>query len=562
VFSALAMGGFSWLSRIGLFRGEGPVNPLSKILLFCTFACLVTGMAGALAHPAMAEAWFGRPLPGPVNDPTQPVVETITTDLPGDILRLGPGPKSSMLNGARIMEDVQRIVGFSLKSKDDGQYLWGRVSGTPAFMDTIEWAAAELKRAGLANAHIETFEGTLTLPVSGSVRLLADPNFGAGSQDVELESAMVGGRGPVNGTVTAPMLYLGRGTAADLTGRDVSGKVAVIHTTPDPGLYNAIIGRQEALMDAGAVGVIEILRQPGNMQSYDGDRHGCRTGLCFTVGGEDGYFLQSVLSEAAKVGKSVSVNLSAASEVTPSAKTGNAVATLPGRNSRTVIVNAHADAWFVGANDNGDGLGALLALARYFANQPRLERTLVFIASAGHHNNLNGLRHFRSVHDDDYVANADLILNIEHVAAGGVARSTGLRRPRPPDYMPENFGLEPVSTTHPQNKQVGISNGAPYILDMWGKGVSCFGLSLNKMIDNFNPGELGAFRDLPTPRTQMISGGIFYHTTGEGVSSLSQSELERAARFYAYLIKQSANAPAGLLHGGAWAGDQTCPQIP
>lgn len=538
------------------------LQPLSRILIFSAFACFVIVAANTPASPAFAEPWFGRPLPGPVNDPTHPVVETITTDLPGDSLQFGPGLRSSELNGARIMEDVQRIVGFSLKSKDSGQYLWGRVSGTPAYLDTVEWASAELKKAGLADAHLERFEGTLTLPVAGSVRLLADPDFGAGTQDIELRSAMVGGRGPVNGTVTAPLIYLGRGTPADIAGRDVSGKVAVIHTMPDPGLYNAVVGRQAALIDAGAAGVIEILRQPGNMQSYDGDRHGCRTGLCFTVGGEDGYFIQSVLSEAAKAGKSVNATLNASSKVTPEAQTANAVATLPGKTSRTVIVIAHADAWFVGANDNADGLATLLALARYFTEQPQLERTLVFVVSAGHHNNLNGLINFRAVHNDDYVANADLILNIEHVAAGGVARSTGLRRPLPPDYNPTNFGLDPVSTTHPQNKQVGISNGAPYILDMWRKGTTCFGLSLNKMVDNFNPGELGAFRDLSTPRTQMISGGIFYHTTGEGVASLSQTELERAARFYAYLIKQSAGAPTALLHGGAWDGDQTCPQIP
>lgn len=526
------------------------------------FSCALLSTLGVFSYSAVAEPWFGQPLPGPVNDPVRAVVETTATDLPGDVLRFGPGPKSPLLDGARILGDVETIVNFSLKSKNSGQYLWGRVSGTPAHMETIHWAADQLKEAGLTDAHVEEFEGPLTLPVSGSVRLLASPAFGNGTHDVEFKSAMVGGRGPVDGDVTAPLVYVGRGTGADVAGRDVRGKIAVIHTTPDPGLYNAVVGRQETLIQAGAMGVIEILRQPGNMQSYDGDRHGCGMGLCFTVGGEDGFFLQNVLSEAATAGLTVKAHLSAASTVTPAAKTGNAVATLPGKTSRTIIVNAHADAWFTGANDNGDGLATLIALARYFAGQPQLERTLVFIASAGHHNNLNGLRFFRTLHDKDYVARTDLILNIEHVAANGIGRSTGLKRPRPTGFAPKNFGLEPVSTARPQNKQVGISNGAPFILDMWRKGVTCFGLNLNRMVDNFNPGELGAFRDLSVPRTQMISGGAFYHTTGEGIASISVTELERAARFYAYLLKQSANAPAGLLHGGVWSGESNCPSIP
>jgi hypothetical protein len=47
---------------------------------------------------------------------------------------------------------------------------------------------------------------------------------------------MVGGRGPVNGAITVPMIYVGHATAADLAGRGVSGKIAVMHGN---GVYGA-----------------------------------------------------------------------------------------------------------------------------------------------------------------------------------------------------------------------------------------------------------------------------------------------------------------------------------
>jgi Zn-dependent M28 family amino/carboxypeptidase len=76
-------------------------------------------------------------------------------------------------------------------------------------------------------------------------------------------------------------------------------------------------------------------------------------------------------------------------------KSANGVATLRGKTDRTIIVNAHADAFFVGGDDNArGGLATEIALARYFAKQPTLEHTLVFVVSAGHHSAGMGCRNF------------------------------------------------------------------------------------------------------------------------------------------------------------------------
>jgi hypothetical protein len=180
----------------------------------------------------------------------------------------------------------------------------------------------------------------------------------------------------------------------------------------------------------------------------------------------------------------------------------------------------------------------------------------VFIASAGHHSpGANGLANFRINHDKDYVARADLIVNLEHVAGSGLV-------PSMIGQQDKNFGRRLVATTADFPKQVGVSNRAPFLIDLWRQGAACFGLNTQRVVDIRNPGELGRFAELPVAQTQMISAGTLYHTSGETVSSVPADGLERAARFYDYFIAEGAKAPAALLNGGAWKPRTDCPATP
>jgi hypothetical protein len=522
---------------------------------------------------AWAAPWFAQPLPPPVNDPTTPVLP-VRDDFPPQPATFGPGPTSPLLAGERIKVDVATIVGFSLESRAAGDYLWGRMSGAPAYYKTVSWAVDELRKAGLADAHLEDFQADLSTPLSGEARVLGDPSFGEGTRDVVLQSAIVGGRGPVNGVVTAPLIYVGHASSADLLGRDVKGKIAVIHSLPDPGLFGVPeIGRPTSLMKAGAMGVIEILDQIGNMQSYDGDRHGCGEQLCFTVGGADGFFLENMLGKAGMAGKTVSARLSATSSLRTGLKTANGIATLPGATDRTIIINAHADAFFVGADDNAGGLATQLALARYFTKRPRLSHTLVFVVSAGHHTEGVGLRDFRLKHEADYVSKADLIINLEHLSNVGVVRDLVMKQN-------DNYGARMVATTTEFPKAVAVSNRAPFLIDLWRQGAKCFGLSIQRVVDTAAPGELGAFttiegmagrdpdiaaaklKNVTIPVTQMISAGPLFHTSGETVDAVPAPGLERAARFHAFMIQAADKAAASLLLGSPWTPRARCPETP
>jgi hypothetical protein len=503
-------------------------------------------------------AWFGLRLPGPRTDPREGIVATTDTDLPARPATFAPGPLDPVLGGSALHRDVATLVDFSHESEDAGDYLWGRITGRMAYRKTVDWVTARLSAAGLQDAHREPFrQSNVSLPVSGEVRLVGGEGMGIGSRDVILHSAMVEGEGPVNGRITAPLIYAGQGMDADLAGRNLKGKIAVIFTTPDPSIYAAVPARRiGAVLAAGAVGVIEILVQPGNLQSFDRDRHGCGRQLCFTVGGEDGYFLENVLGAAARAGKIVTARLSARSETLDN-EIANVVATIPGKTDRTVIIDAHADGWFGGADDNGSGLAVMIALARHFAKLGRLDRTLVFFASAGHHSKgANGVRAFRAMHENDYVARADLILNIEHVAQSAMMRSYIARQD-------DNFGSPMVAASGDLPKQVGVNNRAPFLIDLWRQGIRCFGLDAQRVVDTALPGDLNGFADLhDVAQTQMIASGGVYHTSGDDLYSVPPEALERAARFYAYFIAQVADAPGDALQGHSVPHAANCPLTP
>jgi len=63
-------------------------------------------------------------------------------------------------------------------------------------------------------------------------------------------------------------------------------------------------------------------------------------------------------------------------------------------------------------------------------------------------------------------------------------------------------------------------------------------------------GDLGGYRPLNVPMTQMIQSGTFYHSSGDVFESVPAEGLERAARFHAFFIEQADQAAESLITSG------------
>jgi hypothetical protein len=377
------------------------------------------------------------------------------------------------------------------------------------------------------------------------VQLVGDPAFGAGTQTVTLQSAFPqpGGASIPGGALTAPIVYVGHGTDADLAGRDVKGRIAVVRVRPEPSLFGA--GEQGVALKIaklGAVGVINAIEGPGNAQYVD-PRFACGAAPCFMIGGQDAWFLQTVIGKAANAGMldKLKVTLSLTSEEQGSLTSANGIATIPGASPKRIIVNAHADGYFQGGDDNASGLAVLVGLAKYFAKQPKPQHTLMFVASGGHHGPGNGPASLVAAHPE-LKEGTVLILNLEHVAYADIVRG----KVRATD----NIGMSWETSVTEAAKAVGVTNESPFLFDLWSRASRCYGVATYQSAGTTVSGDLGGYRPLNVPMTQMIQSGTFYHASGDVLEAVPAEGLERAARFHAYFLEQVDRADERLIAAG------------
>ena len=504
----------------------------------------IAAPASAQDEPARRPApkkdgpWFGITLPPKANAAPAVMVGARPP-------RPATGEPAAEFNGASIKADVASLVGIAKAARDskeigNGQ-MWGRISGFPSSGRAVEWATEQFRKAGITDVRTQPItqddRSSLWLPLSWRVTLMGDPAFGAGSNDVVLESALpVGPSNIPNGTLTAPLVYVGAASPAVLQHIDVKGKIAVQLIVPQGHMLferGAVDARAEELVKRGAIGVFNLVRLPGNELSRDFSDCG---NPCFNIGGRDGWFLESVLDRAAQsgAGDKLRVKIDLQAQTFKSLKATNGVAVIPGASPETIVLNAHVDGWFEGAGDNGDGLAVLVALARHFAKQPKPQRTIAFVASAGHHTpGINGPRSFLAA-NPDLAKNAVMLVNIEHVAQ----RNFSPARTTSADGYRESVadsGEAPIA--------VGVTNNSPFLQELIDGAPAKFGVNFISERSTFQSGEAGGWAALNVAKVCVMQAPPLYHTTGEVLDVISAPGLERIARFLASFVASVDRAP-------------------
>jgi hypothetical protein len=497
------------------------------------------------AAPAAAQstptAWFGVAMPAGAS----PAVR-VGARAPRPAER---ATTAAEFDGTAIKADVAAIVGIAQAaraSKEVGRgQMWGRIAGFPSSDTTVDWAVGEFRKAGITDVRVQTIQqdpkSSLWLPLSWRVTLLGDPAFGGGSTDLVLESALpVGPSSPPGGTLMAPLVYVGAASPAVLQHIDVKGKIAVQLIVPQGHMMferSAVDARAEELVKRGAAGVFNLVRLPGNELSRDFSDCG---NPCFNIGGRDGRFLEAVLDRAAVAGVPVRARVDLRVETFRGLKANNGVAVIPGTSDETIVLNAHVDGWFDGAGDNGDGLAVLVALARHFAKPAnRPQRTLVFVASAGHHTpGINGPRSFVAM-NPSLAGKAVMLVNIEHVAQ----RNFSAARTTSADGYRESVadsGEAPIA--------VGVTNNSPFLQELIDGGPARFGVNFISERSTFQSGETGGWAALKAAKVSVMQAPPLYHTTGEVLDVISAPGLERIARFLASFVSAVDRAPASRIN--------------
>jgi hypothetical protein len=508
--------------------------------------CVAVSVALAAARPALAQAtgatpWFGVKLPPPFEPHRSPVI--IGADYGPRPALIPPGEERfPELVGSSIRRDVARIVGFSERSRETREVgdglLWGRITGLSSGEAAMSWAAERMEASGVPTVERQWFDqdtgASLWLPLSWELEVLGDPAFGAGTSDVVLESAMPANAAPMGREgLTAPLVFVGTARPAELARIDVRAKVAVQHITPKGHLFlerGPARAKAQELIRRGAIGVINLVDQAGNMRMRD--ISGCG-GPCFNIGGQDGRWLEEVMDRAAEAGMSdrLHVRMALRDEQRSGLRASNVIGVVPGDSEENVIINAHVDGWFDGANDNADGFAIMLALATHFARaENRPARTLVFVASAGHHTSgLSGPGQLVAL-NPELVARNVLFINLEHVAARQInpART-------------DTDGLRDLVTDSGEGFLMnGVNNRSPVLEEIIRQGGVRYGLNFVSQASTYNAGDNAR---VGAPIFQLIQGNPLYHTSGDALETISTPGLERVARFVAFFVKQVNELP-------------------
>lgn len=532
-------------SRVTLWQMIYSTNRMLAIT--STLALLA---ATGLGHAQSSTSpWFGLETPPPF----------VPHALPALVGSRGPAPAAvpsdesgfTELRGENIWPDLVEIVAISKQSRaskevGEGQ-LWGRISGFPSGAATTQWAVDKYKAAGITDVRIQNFDqsadASFWLPMSWELRLKGSDAYGSGSMDVVLETAMPLAPTEINGgALNGNLVYVGTGSPAELANVDVNGKIAVQKIVPQGHMVferDPTVPRMRAMFEQGAIAVVNIMQLPGNERATDFRNCG---GPCFNIGGRDGAFLEKVLSEATEAGVHNQLVLEAA--LTTKSFSGlsaiNGVGVIPGSESaETIIINAHVDAWFDGAGDNGDGLAVQVALARHFMKpENRTKRTLVFVASAGHHTSgLNGPSNFVAM-NPLLAQNSVVAINIEHVAQRNFVPARSVASDGYRDFVAD-VGEAPIVA--------GITNSSPFLEGLVESGVLRYGTNFVSEVNTMASGEGGGYRALPSPIVTTMQAPPLYHTSGEVLEAISEPGLERIARFLAYFIKAVDDAPRSAI---------------
>ncbi|MDP1929990.1 MAG: M28 family peptidase [Gammaproteobacteria bacterium] len=526
-------------------------KPLLKSLV-PTSMLLIAMLSQLAAHAQTTGSdapWFGVMLPPPFQVHTLPAIVGDRGPVPAMVPAGEEG--FTEFDGEVIWEDLVRVVEFSKQSRAEREIgsgqLWGRIAGFPSNTRTVNWAVEQFRAAGITSTEIQTFKqsanASFWVPLSWELRLKGSAALGRGSQDIVLETSMPLAPSSIpGGTLSGTLIYVGTGSPAELAHIDVRGKIAVQQVTPQAHMVferEPTVPRAQDMFRRGAIAVINIMDQPGNELAKDFSNCG---GPCFNIGGRDGNFLAEVFSKAAEAGAldALQAEMTLQTQTFSNLSAENGIGLIPGSSSdEAIIINAHVDAWFDGAGDNGDGVAVQIALAKHFAKpENRPLRTLVFVASAGHHTSgLNGPSNFVSM-NPGIAANTVVTLNIEHVAQRNFSPARSQFEDGYREYIADS-GEAPIVA--------GVTNSAPFIESLFARGVQLYGTNFVSGTSTMASGEGGGYRAIQAPIVTTMQAPPLYHTSGEVLEAISVPGLERMARFLAFFIKELDKAPRELI---------------
>lgn len=507
--------------------------------MLAAFAVLLGAVCGNTVSVSAqsGDAWFGLDMPKMREQQSR---EDRTTYQNPDIAPLSlksPEPGDLYLNitGEDVHRFLQDIMNVTDQYRPKGERFWGRIAGSRAEIETGNYMAQKFKEFGLKEVRTEPVQGGKQWwPLDWEVTLIGHTAYGSETKDVTLTSAFPAlqlktGALSVLG-LEAELVHVGRGHMVDFLGRDVTGKIAVMHAALQPNpFFQSARGHVENAIDAGAVGVLTVMDAPGNHQ-YALEDMGPPDVPSFLLGGDDGRFLEGVMA-AAGSSNPLKVRISLEAEVRESWRGNNVLGLIPGQSDEYIVLIAHLDGYFHSANDNGAGLASLLALAQHYSRSGarQLKRNLLFVGTSGHHEFSDGAEALMANYPE-IMEKTVLVFNIEHP-------SSVMSYFRGPLKFHNRISAGQLMSLNTEGiRTLTISNGNPLLVAFFHEAIDYYGLVVNSLLRRQPSGDASGFYRAGHTVVQIPLQNLWYHSSGDRIDTIQASGLERATRLYAFVL--------------------------
>lgn len=296
-----------------------------------------------------------------------------------------------------LRQSAARLAGSVLVGGRSWEYLrgladgfGGRLSGSPAYERSAEWAAEQFRAAGIKDVRLEEWqmESTWQRATEGRGRIVAPVE-----RRLNVESLGWSPSTPAGG-VRGDVLLVSditpeaiRSQAARIKGKVVMLDVGRLFAANVWKAYQLLIASQPLFKQAGALALVIPESVPNNAHSASSLNWGSTLAPLpeAKVGMEDAKLIQRLIQE--NPSRPVTVEFSYENLTAARTTTHNVVAEIRGRErpDEWLILGAHLDSWDfgTGAQDNGSGVAQVLEAARAIAAMPQPPRRSIRFALWG-----------------------------------------------------------------------------------------------------------------------------------------------------------------------------------
>lgn len=254
------------------------------------------------------------------------------------------------------------------------------IPGSIEDYETSNYIAGEMRSIGLDDVTMESFKLVNWEPASASLEIMAPEH-----KVIPTRSHGMGWSTPDGGPIEAEIVDVGYGRTQDYEAvpGGVEGKIVLIERN-EVMWYMGPSVREAVYQGALAAVVWNPDRDPSGINMDCA--HNNATTLSITV--DDAMYIKGLLSEGP-----VHVKLSAESRFTEGSDAYIVYGFIWGNEfpDEYVLLEAHTDHWWSGANDNNAAIASQMAIAKAIVDsgiQPK--RTIVFMSCSGHESGMGG----------------------------------------------------------------------------------------------------------------------------------------------------------------------------